>query len=179
MKKKLSIALLAFSLAMLCANFLVRRVGSLLPPSEQEIEEMEEENDFSPFALVKQEDKETQGNTEQKPALTLQEQEEFKEKEIVRPVLKFELTKEEEQTVENYSKNPKMQEFIKEISSVISQEELDQENYLQIVYKPEVRDIFMKYAQDEEFREIASEIMKDKDLLKLAKKTVNNREVKK
>ena len=178
MKKKLSIALLAFSLAMLCANFLVRRVGSFLPPSEQEIEEMEEENDFSPFALVKQEDKETEENTEEKPVLTLQEQAEFKEKEIIKPILKFELTEEEKQTVENYTKNPKMQEFIKEISTVVSQEELDQENYLQIVYKPEVRDIFMKYAQDEEFREIASEIMKDKDLLKLAKQKINNREVK-
>ena len=178
MRKKLSIALLAFSLAMLCANFLVRRVGSFLPPSQQEIEEMEDENDFSPFALVKQEDDKAEQKTEQ-DVLTAQNEEDFKEKEIVRPVLKFELTKEEEQTVENYTKNPKMQEFIKEISTVVSQEELDQENYLQIVYKPEVRNIFMKYAQDEEFREIASEIMKDKDLLKLAKQKINNSEVKK
>ena len=52
MRKKISIALLAFSLAMICANFIVRRVGRLLPPPQQEIEE--EEKDFIPFVPVKQ-----------------------------------------------------------------------------------------------------------------------------
>ncbi|MBO7605710.1 MAG: hypothetical protein J6S61_04530 [Elusimicrobiaceae bacterium] len=182
MRKKLSIALLAFSLAMLCANFLVRRVGSFLPPPAQETEE---ENDFSPFALVKQEDNKEysiedmidptdlilQQRTETYPASS--------EKEIVRPVLKVKLTREEEQLVGTYSKNPKMQEFIKEISTVVSQEELEQENYLQIVYKPEVRSIFEKYSKDEGFREIALEVMKNKYLLQLAQKLVNDSEVKK
>lgn len=172
MKKKLSIALLAFSLAMLCANFLVRRVGSFLPPSEQEIEE---EQDFSPFAQTKNDDE----NIKEKILITQTQKDFEQEKEIVKPILKVELTEEEKQTVENYSKNPKIQEFIKEISAAVSEEELNEENYLQIVYKPEVRNIFMKYAQDEEFREIASEIMKDKDFLQFAEKLINNSEVKK
>ena len=72
-----------------------------------------------------------------------------------------------------------MQAFIKEVSAAVSEEELEQENYLQTVYKPEVRSVFEKYSQDEEFRDIASEIMKNKDLLKLAQKLVYDSEVKK
>ena len=97
MRKKLSIALLAFSLAMLCANFLVRRVGGFLPPSQQEIEEAEEESNFSPFERVKQDNTEiTEENIEQvKPVLT-QTQEDFEqEKEIIKPILKIDLTEEE------------------------------------------------------------------------------------
>ena len=184
MRKKLSIALLAFSLAMLCANFLVRRVGSLLPPSQQEIEE---ERDFSPFQKVKQDGQEKQKTEEEiidSTFLVLKNQEGIEqnfeqEKELVKPVLKFELTEEEKQTVETYSQNPKLKDFIEELSAVISQEELEQENYLQVVYKPEVRNIFMKYSQDEDFRKIATEVMKDKKMLQLAKKIVNNSEVKK
>ncbi len=172
MRKKLSIALLAFSLAMLCANFLVRRVGRLLPPPEQEVEE---EQDFSPFAQVKNDDEKVKENF-----LITQAQENFeKEKEIVKPILKVELTEEEKQTVETYSKNPKMQEFIKEISAAVPEEELNEENYLQIVYKPEVRNIFEKYSQDEDFREMATEIIRNKDFLQFAEKLVNNSEVKK
>lgn len=173
MKKKLSIALLAFSLAILCANFLVRRVESFIPSSDQEIEESRE---FSPFAKLKDEDvKEVK-----KPALIAQEQEDFnQQKELVKPILQIELTEEEKQTVETYSQNPKLREFIKEISTVVSQEELEQGNYLQIVFKPEVRNIFVKYSKDEEFRKIAAEVMKDKNMLQLAKKLVNNSEVKK
>ena len=95
------------------------------------------------------------------------------------PVLKVKLTREEEQIVGTYSKNTKMQELINEISTVVSQEELEQENYLQIVYKPEVRSIFEKYSKDEGFREIALEVMKNKYLLQLAQKLVNDSEVKK
>lgn len=177
MKKKLSIALLAFSLAMLCANLLVRRVGSLLPPSSQKIEE---EGDFSPFALQqnKQEDIVTDS-----PSLILQSDTETltpeQEKKIIKPILKTELTEEEKQTIETYSKNPKLRAFIKEISAVISQDELEQGNYLQIVYKPEVRNIFLKYSQDEDFRNIATKVMTDKNMLQLAKKIISNSEVKK
>ena len=181
MRKKISIALLAFSLAMICANFIVRRVGRFLPPPEQEIEE--EEKEFSPFVAVKQ-------SNEDEPTvdsflLVLKRHDGAvglgpeQEKEIIKPILNVELTEEEKQTVETYSKNPKVKEFIKEISAVVSQDELDQGNYLQVVYKPEVRNIFMKYSQDEEFRKIASEIMKNKDLLELAKNTFNKNEVKK
>ncbi|MBO4707300.1 MAG: hypothetical protein J5594_01915 [Elusimicrobiaceae bacterium] len=173
MKKKLSIALLAFSLAMICANFLVRRIGKFLPPPQQE---MEEEKEFSPFAQIKEDNGETiKGNL-----LVTQTQENFEqEKDIIKPILKTELTEEEKQTVENYSKNPKMQEFIKEISAAIPAEELNEENYLQIVYKPEVRNIFEKYSQDEDFRKMATEIMRNKDFLQFAEKLVNNSEVKK
>ena len=54
MRKKLSIALLAFSLAMLCANFLVRRVGRFIPPPEQEITETEIEtaHGFVPIVII-------------------------------------------------------------------------------------------------------------------------------
>ena len=96
MKKKLSIALLAFSLAMLCANFLVRRVGSFLPPPPQETEE---EKGFFPFALVKQDTKNTEENiAEAKPEQTVlitQDLENFNEKEIIKPILKIEVTEEE------------------------------------------------------------------------------------
>lgn len=179
MKKKLSIALLAFSLAMLCANFLVRRVGRFIPPPEQEITEteIETEEDFSPFEKV------TKENTKpkvEKSLLVSQNKEDFnQEKEIVKPILKIELTEEEKQTVETYSQNPKLRAFIKEISAVVSQEELEQGNYLQIVFKPEVRNIFIKYSQDEDFRKIATEVMKDKNMLQLAKKIISNSEVKK
>lgn len=181
MRKKLSIALLAFSLAMLCANFLVRRVREFIPPSQQEIEEAEEEIVFSPFERVKQDNTETtEENILQIKPVLIQTQEEFEqEKEIIKPILKIDLTEEEKQTVETYSKNPKLKEFIKEISTVVSPEELEQENYLQIVYKPEVRNIFQKYSQDEDFRNIASKVIADKNMLQLAKKIVNNSEVKK
>ena len=180
MRKKLSIALLAFSLAMLCANFLVRRVKEFIPPSQQEIEEAEENIYFSPFATVTQDKVEiTEESTLQaKPVLTAQE--EFKqEKEIIKPILKIDLTEEEKQIIETYSEDPKLREFIKELSTVISQEELEQGNYLQIVYKPEVRNIFQKYSLDKDFRNIATKVMKDKNMLQLAKKIVNNSEVKK
>jgi hypothetical protein len=181
MRKKISIALLAFSLAMICANFIVRRVGRLLPPPQQEIEE--EEKDFIPFVPVKQKNEDEL--VIDSYLLILQKPEDpsglgpKQEKEVIKPILNIELTEEEKKAVETYSKNPKVKEFIKEISTVISQEELDQENYLQVVYKPEVRNIFMKYSQDEEFRNIAAEIMKNKDLLQLTKKIINNNEVKK
>ena len=147
MRKKISIALLAFSLAMICANFIVRRVGRFLPPPEQEIEE--EEKEFSPFVAVKQDNEDTP--VIDSYLLVLQKPEDpsglgpKQEKEVIKPILNIELTEEEKKAVETYSKNPKVKEFIKEISTVISQEELDQENYLQVVYKPEVRNIFMKY----------------------------------
>ena len=189
MKKKISIALLAFSLAMICANFLVRRIGKLVPPPPTQ--EIEEEADFSPFAAIKQDDTENTpieilNSTDyiiklRKENVKYIQEDEFKatEKEIIKPVLKLELTEEEKRTVETYNQNPKLKAFIEDISAVVSQEELEQENYLQIVYKPEVRNIFMKYSQDEDFRKIATEIMKDKDVLQLAKKIVNNSEVKK
>ena len=115
MKKKLSIALLAFSLAMLCANFIVRRIGKFFPPSQQEIEEREQ--DFSPFAAVKQNEEVVIDSSSF--VRNSEEIEQNPEKEIVKPILKFELTKEEKETVEAYSKNPKMQAFIKEISAVV------------------------------------------------------------
>jgi hypothetical protein len=184
MRKKLSIALLAFSLAMLCANFIVRRIGKFLPPPQQEIEE---ERDFSPFEKIKRDEQEQQKTEEviiDSTLLVLKEQEGIEqnfeqEKEIVKPVLKFELTEEEKQTIETYSQNPKLRTFIEEIFTVVSQEDLEQENYLQIAHSPEVRNIFMKYSQDEDFRKIATEVMKDKNMLQLAKKIVNNSEVKK
>ena len=178
MKKKLSIALLAFSLAMLCANLLVRRVGSFLPPSQQEIEEAEENIDFSPFEKIIQDNKLAEEKKDK--ILLTQTQEDFsQEKEIIKPILKIELTEEERQNIETYSQNPKLREFIHEISTVISQEELEQENYLQIVYKPEVRNIFLKYSKDEDFRNMATEIMTNKNMLQLAKKIISNSEVKK
>ena len=182
MRKKLSIALLAFSLAMLCANFLVRKVGGVLPLS-QEIAGGEQ--DYSPFEKIKQ-DKETQDIdiVIDSPLLVLKNQEGIEEnfeqeKKLIKPILKIELTEEEKQTVESYTQNPKLRAFIKEISTVISPEELEQGNYLQIVYKPEVRNIFLKYSQDEDFRNIATEVMKDKNVLQLAEKIVSNGEVKK
>ena len=182
MRKKLSIALLAFSLAMLCANFIVRRIGSFLPSPQQEMEE--EEKDFLPFGLHKQQDNTEYASEDITDSTDFivkhhTEQVYAQEKELIKPILKAELTKEEKQTVETYAQNPKMQAFIREISAAVPEEELDQENYLQIVYKPEVRDIFMKYSQDEDFRKMAAEIMKNKDLLQLAEKTINNSEVKK
>ena len=180
MKKKLSIALLAFSLAMLCASFLVRRVGDFLPPSKQEVEEEEENKAFSPFVLVKQENTKTKENAEQtKPVLTQTEEDFVQEKEIIKPILKIELTEEEKQTIETYSQDPKLRAFIKEISGVVSQEELEQGNYLKIVYKPEVRNIFLKYSKDPDFRNMATKVMTDKNMLQLAKKIVKNSEVKK
>ncbi len=188
MRKKLSIALLAFSLAMICANFIVRRVGRFFPPPQQEVEE---ERGFFPFASVNEDSTENTPTEISGPNdLTvkirpenveyIQEDEiRITEKEIVKPVLKLELTEEEKQTIETYSKNPKLSAFIKEISATVSQEELEQGNYLQIVHSPEVRSIFMKYSQDEDFRKIATEVMKDKKMLQLAKKIVNNSEVKK
>ncbi len=186
MKKKLSIALLAFSLAMLCANFIVRRVAKMLPPSQEEIEETE--IPFSPFAEVKQndgKDKEIINSTDlilksktEQIDFTVEEKEEPK-KEIVKPILKLELTEEEQKTVETYTKNPKLQEFIKEISTIITPEELEQENYLNVVFKPEVRAIFEKYASDEEFRETVTTIIKDKNFLQFADKIIKNNEVKK
>ena len=176
MKKKFYVALLAFSLAMICANFIIRRVGVLLsPPAQGEIAEQE----FSPFGLVKQTEAEDRAKSPYFPKIKEQELEFQEQKEIVRPVFQIELTDEEQKTVENYSQNPKMQEFVQELSKVISKEELEQENYLKIAFKPEVRAIFMKYSQDKEFREIAATIMKDKNLLQLAKRVVNTEEAKK
>ena len=194
MKKKLSIALLAFSLAMLCANFIVRRVAKMLPPSQQEIEETEPY--FSPFAEIKQESEENTENNEIINSTDLivknkRKQEDYtwigtefpqKEetgKEVIKPILKLELTEEEQKTIENYTKHPKLQAFINDLSTVISPEELEQENYLQIAFKPEVREIFIKYSQDEDFREIAETIIKDKNFLQFANKIIKNNEVKK
>ena len=183
MKKKLSIALLAFSLAMLCASFLVRRIQEFFPPSSQE-EEIT--NSFSPFGMIKQDlSAEDNGNEVKEtvqPVLEMKLETDMpvqEQKEIVKPIFKIELTEEEQSAIENYAKNPKLQAFINELSGVISKEEIEQQNYLQIAFKPEVREIFMKYSQDKEFREIASQIMKDKNLLQLAKKAVKEQEVQK
>lgn len=196
MRKSLSVALLAFSIALICANLLAKRVHNFLRPQQQE---SYEETTFFPFSFTSQSnyikvyDENEEGS--EAPA-----EEIFKEevkqnfvlempdaaedglqqpKEIVKPILKTELTEEEKQTVLNYLQNKKMQEFITEMSSVISQEDLEQENYLRIAFKPEVRSIFMKYAQDAEFREIAANVMKDKNVLELAKKIIQDNEVKK
>ena len=191
MKKKLSIALLAFSLAMLCANFIVRRVAKMFPLSQEEIEEAGPY--FSPFAEVKQEteeDKEIINSTDfivksrikQGEPIYIEKVEFPQEetvKQVVKPILRTELTEEEQKTIENYTKNPKLQSFIKELSTVISPEELEQGNYLNIVYKPEVREIFVKYTQDENFREIAETIIKYKNFLQFANKIIKNNEVKK
>lgn len=179
MRKKLSIALLAFSLALICTNFLVKRVHSFLRPPVQE-----EENTFFPFSLgeTNQEDNfieiEDTYNKKETSYIIKDEEENFqKPKEIIQPILKLELSEEEKQTIENYAQNEKLKAFITDLSSVISQEELNQENYLKIAFKPEVRAIFMQYAQDPEFREIATTVMKDKNVLELAKKVIQNKEV--
>ena len=171
MKKKLSIALLAFSLAMLCASFAVRQVGNIFKPLF-ETENVEE--DFSPFGVIK-----TTGTKNiEFPVTRNQEQNfEFQEKkEILKPVLQFEVTEEEKRAIGSYSQNPKLRAFVEDLSKVISQEEIDQENYLKIAFKPEVRAIFEQYSKDQEFREIAETIMKDKNLLQLAKKVINDKE---
>ncbi len=159
----------------------------MLPPSQEEIEETE--IPFSPFAKVKQgdeQDKEIINSTDfilktrtVQIDLSSQEQVEETKKEIVKPILKLEITEEEQKKVETYTKNPKLQEFIKELSTVITPEELDQENYLNVAFKPEVRAIFEKYASDEEFRETVTTIMKDKNFLQFADKIIKNNEVKK
>ena len=170
MKKKLSIALLAFSLAMLLANFLVRRVGKMLPPSQEEIEEAE--TDFTPFG------KSDKTDTIKPGEMSFEKLESYyqpQEEEIVKPLLDEELTEEQKNTVETYVQNPQLEDFIKEISAVIPPEKLEQENYLNIAYNPEVRNIFMKYSQDKNFRTVAETIMKDKNLLQFAEKLINEK----
>ena len=180
MRKKLSIALLAFSLALICANFLAKRVHNVLRPPVQE-----EENTFFPFSLGKTGQDNNfieikDADNKEKPSYIIikDEEENFqKPKEIIQPILKVELSEEEKQTIENYAQNEKLRAFITDLSGVISQDELNQENYLKIAFKPEVRAIFMQYAQDPEFREIATTVMKDKNVLELAKKVIQNKEV--
>ena len=195
MRKTLSIALLAFSIAMISANSLAKRVHHFFHPQEQEISK--EETTFFPFSLTSSQNviKVHDDNEEEENTLT-EETEEVKgnfivetqdatedglqqSKEIIKPVMKLDLTDEEKQIVANYLQNEKMRAFITELSGVISQDELNQESYLKIAFDPEVRNIFMKYAQDEEFREMATNIMKDKKVLELAKKIIQNNEVKK
>lgn len=183
MRKNIAIALIAFSLAMMSSAMLAKRVHKFLRP-HQEGEEVTEQ--FSPFGIVKEIASVhgiDVGNKEEEGTMEIyfeDEEEPFqKEKEIVKPVIKIELTSEEKEAIEAYSKNPKVQNFVQEISGVISNEELEQGNYLQIAFKPEVRSIFMKYAQDKEFRDMASKIMKDKNLLQLANNAMKQKEVQK
>jgi len=183
MRKSLSVALLAFSIALICANVLAKRVHRFLHP---QAEEEKLEAVFFPFALpgernyiiVHEEEKDEYSLEEQNTNAVIEE--DFQpEKQIVQPVLKIELTEEEKEIVIDYTKNDKMRAFITELSGIISQEDLNQENYLKIAYNPQVRDIFMKYAQDEEFRKMAANVMKDKEILEFTKKIIQNNEVKK
>ena len=182
MRKSIAIVLIAFSLAMISSTFLVKRVYNLLHPQQEE-EEIKEP--FSPFGFIKQIT--NAADTPQKEEgekgtmeIHFENEEPLqKEKEIVKPIIQIELTAEEKQAVENYSKNPKVQSFIQELSGVISKEEMEKGNYLQIAFKPEVRSIFMKYAQDKEFRDLAAQIMKDKDLLRLTNDIIKQKEVQK
>lgn len=179
MRKSLAIVLIAFSLAMITSAFLVKRVHNFLHPQREE-EEIKEP--FSPFGFIKQINNTQQKEEESEETMEIHFEEEEplqKEKEIVKPVIQIELTAEEKQAVENYSKNPKVQSFVQELSGVISKEEMEKGNYLQIAFKPEVRSIFMKYAQDKEFRDLATQIMKDKDLLKLTNDIIKQKEVQK
>lgn len=189
MRKNLAIALIAFSLAMVSSALIVKRVQNFLHP-QQGKEEVEES--FSPFGLLEKintahntdeiAQEQSQNNGSENSLEISFEDEQTptpKEKEIVKPIIKLNLTEEEKQAIETYSQNPKVQSFVQEISSVISKEELEQGNYLQIAFKPEVRSIFMKYAQDKEFRDLAAQIMKDKNLLQLANNVIKRNEVKK
>ena len=152
MRKTLAIALLAFSLAMITANSLAKRVLNFLHPQAKE-EKVEET--FFPFGIGS--DKDTNYikvyNIDEEPALEEQYTVDGnlkQAKEYVAPVLKVGLTEEEKQTIAGYAKNDKLKDFIKEISGVISQDDLKQGNYLQVAYNPQVRSIFEKYAKDEE-----------------------------
>lgn len=188
MRKALTIALLAFSVALISANLLAKRVHNFLHPQAEE-EAEKAEIPFFPFALNSQSnyivvEGENEDQTASEYPISLEKQNTMEAsyqqaKEIVQPILKLELTDEEKKAVENYTKNKKLRAFISEISGVVSQEQLNQENYLKIAYNPEVRNIFMKYAQDEEFRKMAADVMKDKEVLELAKKIIQNNEVKK
>ena len=176
MRTKLAIALLAFSLAMLSANSAVKRLHHFLHPQKQT-----EESSFFPFSLTPQSSYiKVYENAEEEAAEKVLEEENLQQtKEFIKPVLKLELTDEEKQTIEYYAQNAKLRDFITELSGVVSQEDLNQENYLKIAFNPEVRSIFMKYTQDEEFRNIATSVMKDKNALELAKKIIQNNEVQK
>lgn len=180
MRKHLSIALLAFSIAMITANSLAKKVHHFLRP--QAGEEVAE-NSFFPFAATSQSNYvkvyETEAEYEAEKAQNATEDDLQQTKEFIQPILKMELTDEEKQVVTTYAQNDKLKAFITELSTVISPEELHEENYLKIAFKPEVRDIFMKYARDEEFRDVATTVMKDKNVLELAKKIIQNNEVKK
>ncbi|MCR5505102.1 MAG: hypothetical protein K6E94_06115 [Elusimicrobiaceae bacterium] len=83
------------------------------------------------------------------------------------------------QTMESYSKNPKVQNFMQEMSGVISKEDIEKGDYLQIISKPEVRDIFMKYAQDKDFRDLINKAMQNKEIVQLANETIKRNEVRK
>ncbi len=83
------------------------------------------------------------------------------------------------QTIESYSKNPKVQNFMQEMSRVISKEDIEKGDYLQIISKPEVRDIFMKYAQDKDFRDLINKAMQNKEIVQLANETIKRNEVRK
>ena len=181
MRKALAIALLAFSIALIFANALIMRVHNFMHPKQ---EEEKIETNFFPFALPSERnyivvhDEENEGSKYALEGENTSVEEDFQPvKEIVQPILKLELTEQEKEIVINYTKNDKMKDFIKELSGVITPEDLKQENYLKIAYNPQVRDIFMKYAKDEEFRKMATEVMKDKEVLELAKKIIQNNEV--
>jgi len=181
MRKTLAIALLAFSIAMIAANSLAKRVHNFLRPQAAEAKT---ESDFFPFEMFSNGEENYVKVHDENEAPALQGDYTFEEnyqpvREYMPPVLKVGLTEEEKRTVESYAKNDKLKVFMTEISGVISQDDLKQGNYLQVVYNPKVRAIFEKYAQDKEFREIATNIMKDKEVLEFARKIIQNNEVKK
>lgn len=189
MRKTFSVALLAFSIAMITANSLAKRVHRFLRP---QAEEEKIETTFFPFALtsstetnyIKVHDIDEVENTATEEPYVIDLQYPAEEnlppvREFIPPVMKTGLTDEEKQTVRNYAKNDKLKAFITEISSVVSQDDLKQENYLKIAFNPQVRSIFEKYARDKEFREIATNVMKDKEVLEFAKKIIQDKEVRK
>lgn len=181
MRKTLAIALLAFSIAMIAANSLAKRVHRFLRPQATETKT---ESDFFPFEMLSNEGENYIKVHDLDEDPSLQGDYTFEEnykpvREYIPPVLKVGLTEEEKRTVESYAKNDKLKAFMKELSGVITQDDLKQGNYLQVVYNPKVRSIFEKYAQDEEFREIATNVMKDKEVLEFARKIIQNDEVKK
>lgn len=181
MRKKLSIALLAFSLALISANLLITRVKGVFFPQKQEVQE---EVPFSPFGVIKQDSSTAEPtNNGNRPFMEIKFEDEeplqTQPKEVLQPILQINLTEEEQNAIESYAKNPKLKSFIEELSGVISKEDIENQNYLQIAFNPQVRAIFTKYSQDQEFREIASQVMKDKNVLELARKVVQEKEVQK
>ena len=206
----LAISLIAFSLAMMSATLLVKRVHQYLRPQQAAAEE-ENYQDFSPFGFVKKiadwqgfnqgtmeiyfedetipvrEEKElvppflAEGmKTEDEPIIiTFDENSQVKHlvPDFAGLAPKGEINKGNGPIVITYDENPKVKNFVQDFSGLISKEDLQRGNFSQIASRPEVRAMVMKYAQDQEFRELLKQVMINKDISQLANGVIKVDEV--